>query len=345
MTEVLSSNGSTSMASTCGSTLSLMDAGVPIEAPVAGIAMGLMIEDEKNYKILTDITGLEDGNGDMDFKVAGTKKGITALQLDVKTLNLTLPILEEAFEQAKKARLAILGVMIKAIAKPRAKVSKHAPKIKVVKVPQDKIGEIIGPGGRVIKAIIAETGAQVDIDDDGTVNISSITDEGVAAAVEKVELLIKEAKPGEIYEGEVKRIESFGAFIEILPGKDGLVHISDMSQGFVKDPTDVVKMGDKVKVRVKEIDNLGRINLSMLLEGDKAKKESQGPRRTGGERSGRRGGGDRNDREGGGGRDRNRRFDSRGSRNKQGGQQKRSSSGPHFPASRFFSDNKKKFSR
>ena len=305
VTEILSSNGSTSMASATGSTLSLMDAGVPIKAPVAGIAMGLVVESEKKYVVLTDITGLEDGSGDMDFKVAGTKDGITALQLDVKTLSLTLPILKDALTQAKKAREDILKVVVKAIAEPRASVSTYAPKIKVVKVPQEKIGEVIGPGGKMIKSIIAETGAQVDIEDDGTVNISGLTDEEVASAVEKVELLTKEITAGEIYDGTVKRIESFGAFVEIVPGRDGMVHVSDMSEDFVKNPTDVLKLGDKVQVRVKEIDNLGRINLSMIMDASKDKeKKRDRPRSDRGRR----------------------RYDNRD-------KQKRGS-GPHFPTSR-----------
>jgi len=269
VSEVLSSNGSTSMASTCASSLSLMDAGVPIKKPVAGIAMGLIIEDSKKYAILTDITGFEDNNGDMDFKVAGTDEGITALQLDVKTLNLTLPILKQALTKAKEARLSILSQMVKAIAKPREKVSVYAPKIKVLKIPQDKIGEVIGPGGRVIRGIISETGAQVDIEDSGAVNISGMAEEEVNKALEMVEALIKEAKAGEIYDGQVKRIQPFGAFVEIFPGREGLVHVSDMSEDFVKNPSDIVKIGDKVKVRVKEIDSMGRVNLSMLLSGDK----------------------------------------------------------------------------
>ena len=333
VSEVLSSNGSTSMASACGSTLSLMDAGVPIKALVAGIAMGLVIENSKKFKILTDIVGLEDGNGDMDLKVAGTSSGITALQLDVKTLNLTLPILEKAFDQAKKARTEILKVMKKAISKPRANVSVHAPKIKVIKIPQEKIGEIIGPGGRTIKAIIAETGAQVDVEDDGTVNISGAQEEGVQSAVERIEALVKEVEPGEIYEGEVKRIEPYGAFVEVLPGKEGLVHISDMAEKFVQDPKELVKIGDKIKVRVKEIDKMGRINLSMLLKGDKKKPQRdnrRGEMRRGGYKTVRR-----------------ERFD-RGPRKpyrRSGPRQRGKSSGPHFPASRLLSQNKKNFSR
>jgi polyribonucleotide nucleotidyltransferase len=321
VTEILSSNGSTSMASACGSTLSLMDAGVPIKAPIAGIAMGLIIDDTSaskspKFKVLTDIVGIEDGGGDMDFKVAGSEEGITALQLDVKTLKLSLPMLENALEQSKKARLQILKVMKDVINKPKDSVSQHAPKIKVIKVPVDKIGEVIGPGGRMIKSIIADTSALIEVEDDGTVNISGVTGEEVANAVGKVEAIIKDPQAGEIYEGEVKRIQPFGAFVEILPNKDGLVHISDMSKDFVKDPNEVVKIGDKTQVRVKEIDDWGRINLSMILDPaeDKAKKERK-----------------RNDRP--------RKFDRRNRRYQK--REKHRSTGPHFPASRLLSNNKK----
>jgi polyribonucleotide nucleotidyltransferase len=327
VSETLSSNGSSSMAAVCGSTLSLMDAGVPIEAPVSGIAMGLIIESEKKFVVLSDITGLEDGNGDMDFKVAGTEKGVTALQLDVKTLRLTAPILKEALEQAKKGRAKILKVILSTIDKPHSKVSAHAPKIKVIKIDQEKIGEIIGPGGRIIKKMIADTGAQIDVEDDGAVSISGSTEEEVAAAVERIEALTKEVKSGEIYEGEVKRIQSFGVFVEILPGKEGMVHVSDMSQDFVKDPSELVSVGDKTKVRVKEIDNLGRINLSMLLDGDKARdRRDRRPDR--GERRPDRG---------------NRRNFDRRSRGRSASPRGRSS-GPHFPASRLLEKDKKSFS-
>lgn len=314
VTEILSSNGSTSMASVCGSTLSLMDAGVPIKDSVAGIAMGVII-DKKESVVLTDIVGLEDANGDMDFKVAGTKKGITALQLDVKSLSLTPAILKKALAQAKDARLEILAVMDKAISKSRSQVSQYAPKIKTLQIPQDKIGELIGPGGKNIKSIIAETGADVDVNDDGLVSISGVEPDGVAAAIERVEAITREAVPGEIYEGEVKRIEPFGAFVEIFPGKDGMVHVSDMSEAYVKDPKEIVSLGDKVKVRVKEIDNLGRVNLSMILDPtkEKPKKSSRG------------GGSDR----GRSGRSRHPRRHPR-------------SSGPHFPASKLV-DSKKRF--
>lgn len=310
VSEVTSSNGSTSMASVCGSTLSLMDSGVPITSPVSGIAMGLVIEDPKKYVILSDITGLEDYMvGDMDFKVAGTEKGITAMQLDVKTLNLNLEILTKALAQAKEGRAKILKSILETLAEPRKSVSAFAPKIKVVKISPEKIGEIIGPGGKMIRKIIAETGAQVEVEDDGSVNISGMTSEAVAAAVARIEALTKEVAAGEIYEGEVKRIQPFGAFVEILPGKDGLVHVSDMKEEFVSNPNEVVKVGDKVQVRVKEIDDLGRINLSMLL--DPSKDKPRGERR-----------------EGGGGR---RPFPRRDFG-------PRRPSGPHFPTSRFVAD-------
>ena len=272
VSEVLSSNGSTSMASVCGSTLSLMDAGVPVAAPVGGIAMGLVIDGDK-HAVLTDIAGIEDGMGDMDFKVAGTEAGVTALQLDVKTLGLTTKILGKALDQARAGRLQILGEMIKAIAEPRVKVSDYAPKIKVIKIDTDKIGELIGPGGRNIKRLIAETGAEINVEDDGTVSISGISSDAVDTAYSRVEAITKDVVPGEIYTGIVKRIQPFGAFVEILPGKEGLVHVSDMSEEYVKDPADEVNMGQEVQVRVKEIDEMGRINLSMRMDASKDKKK------------------------------------------------------------------------
>ncbi|MBI3397387.1 polyribonucleotide nucleotidyltransferase [Candidatus Woesebacteria bacterium] len=331
VSEVTSSNGSTSMASVCGSTLSLMDAGVPLTSPVSGIAMGLVI-DEEDVAILTDIMGIEDFNGDMDFKVAGTEKGITALQLDVKTLNLTPAILGKALNQAKEGRTHILGIMLKTLSEPRTKVSTYAPKIKVVKVPVEKIGEIIGPGGRMIKKIIAESGAQVEVEDDGSVNISGTTDEEMNKAVAMVEALIKEVQKGEIYTGTVKRIQPFGAFVEILPGKEGLVHVSDMAEGFVSDPNEVVKLGDSVQVRVREIDDLGRINLSMRMDPttDKPREARPSPR-----------GEDRGQSFGRGRGDYPRRSPSTGWQRRP---RTEGSGGPHFPTSRYLGD-KKKFSR
>lgn len=323
VTEILSSNGSTSMASVCGSTLSLMDAGVPIKEPVAGIAMGLIIEPkDKKVAVLTDIMGLEDGNGDMDFKIAGTKNGITALQLDVKTLDLTTDILITALDQAKKARLEILDVIVKAISGPRTEVSKNAPKIKVVKIPQDKIGELIGPGGKTIKGLMAQTDTEIDVDDDGTVAISGVNEDGVAKVVERIEAMTHVVQPGELFDGTVVRMESFGAFVEYLPGRDGLVHVSDMSEDFVNDPSEIVKMGDTVKVRVKEVDDRGRVNLSLLLDPSKDKKKF--------DRGSGRGGNDRNYSRGRNDGGRPRRFERRGG--------DRPSSGPHFPTSRLMDD-------
>jgi len=340
VSEILSSNGSTSMASTCGSTLSLMDAGVPLEAPVSGIAMGLVIKDEKNFAVLSDIAGIEDFNGDMDFKVTGTQKGITALQLDVKTLSLTLSILEQALAQAKEGRAFILDSMLKTIKAPRETVSASAPKIKSLKIDPAKIGELIGPGGKTIKKLIAETGADIDVEDDGTVSITAVDSEAVDKAYETVDAMTKEVVPGEIYEGEVKRIESFGAFVEILPGRDGMVHISDMATGYVNKPEEVVSMGQKVQVRVKEIDNMGRINLSMILDPkDEVNKPPRQPQRSGNFRGGGRPGGNRDRRDNRG--NRGGRNDRRTGRGERG-----SSSGPHFPASRLISNrDSKRFNR
>jgi len=275
VTEVLSSNGSTSMAATCGSTLALMDAGVPIKEPVAGIAIGMMSDGEK-YELLTDILGLEDFSGDMDFKVAGTKNGITAIQLDVKNDGLTVKQVKETLERAKNARAKVLEKILSVIDKSREKVSEYAPKIELLHIPTEKIGEVIGPGGRVIKNIIAQTGATVDVEDDGSVAISGTNGESVAKAVEWIKGLTREIMAGESFEGEVKRILPFGAFVEILPGKEGMVHVSKMSTEFVKDPNEVVKIGQKVKVRVVEIDEQGRINLSMLFGEERPPRPSTG---------------------------------------------------------------------
>jgi polyribonucleotide nucleotidyltransferase len=281
VSEITSSNGSTSMASVCGSSLSLMDAGVPIKKPVAGIAMGLIAKTDKNnkitdYKILTDILGLEDHLGDMDFKVAGTKDGINAMQMDVKTRGITAQLLEKGLKQAKEARLFILDKMKKTLPAARAKVSRYAPKIQVIHIDPEKIGDVIGPGGKMIRQIINQTGVAMDVDDDGKVTIASKDPSGLNKAIEWVKGLTKEVKPGEMYEGEVKRILNFGAFVEILPGKQGLVHISKLKHGYVKHPSDVVSEGDKVKVKVEEIDSMGRINLTMLF-GKKPQKKDHNP--------------------------------------------------------------------
>ncbi len=264
VSEVLSSNGSTSMASTCGSALALMDAGVPIKKPVAGIAMGIMSNSDEDYLILTDIMGVEDFSGEMDFKVAGTKDGITAIQLDVKNKGLTDKMIAEVLTKAKAARLKILDVMVAALDKPRQHVSKFAPKVVVISPPQDKIGEIIGPGGKNIRNLIARTETDINVADDGKVTISGLDQDKVQAAVDHIESITRELEPGEEFEGIVKKIMPFGAFVEVLPGKEGLVHVSRMGKGFVKDPNDVVKVGQTVKVKVNEIDNQGRINLAMI---------------------------------------------------------------------------------
>jgi len=280
VSEILSSNGSTSMAATCGSTLALMDAGVPLKKPVAGIAMGMVSKDDK-YVILTDILGLEDFSGDMDFKVAGTDSGITAIQLDVKILGLKIEQIKEVFEKAKVARLFILEKIIAVVGTGKKNVSEYAPKIEQVQIPVDKIGEVIGPGGRVIKSIIATTGATVDVEDSGIVTISGTDKDAVAKAVDWVKGIVREVKVGEIFpEAEVKRILPFGAFVEFLPGKEGMVHVSKMKEGFVRNPLDVVQIGQKVKVKVVEIDDQGRTNLSMLFgeTGGNIPPKKEGPR-------------------------------------------------------------------
>ncbi len=261
VSEVLESNGSTSMASTCGSTLSLMDAGVPIKAPVAGIAMGLIKEGDR-FAILTDIQGIEDHLGDMDFKVAGTAEGITALQMDIKVKGISLEIMQVALEQARQARLAILDVMLGAIAEPRAELSEFAPRIITLHINPEKIGTLIGPGGKMIKRIVEETGVKIDVEDDGSVFITTSDSEAAKAARTWIERLTMEAEVGRIYTGKVTRILNFGAFVEILPGKEGLVHISQLAATRVAKVEDVVKVGDIISVKVVEIDSQGRINLT-----------------------------------------------------------------------------------
>lgn len=268
VSEVLSSNGSTSMASVCGSTLALMDTGVPIKAPVAGIAMGLIKEDDR-YQILTDIQGLEDHLGDMDFKVAGTAKGITALQMDIKIKGITPELMMKALEQARKARLFILDEMLKVIPAPRPELKPHAPRITTIKVPVDKIGAIIGPGGKMIRAIQEETDTRIDIGEDGTVYIAATSGDGAALARERIERLCEVPQIGRIYTGRVVRITDFGAFVEILPNVDGMVHISQLDTERVKNVEDVVRVGDEITVMVTDIDENGRIRLSRqaVLEG------------------------------------------------------------------------------
>lgn len=281
VSEIMSSNGSTSMASVCGSTLSLMDAGVPISALVSGVAMGL-IKDEKDskYAVLTDIAGFEDFFGDMDFKVAGTEKGITALQMDNKIGGVGEEILAEALDQARKGRLFILEKMRQILPEPRSRLSPYAPKIAVLRIQPESIGEVIGPGGKVIRNIIAQTGATVDVEDDGIITVSGADQAAIDKAVGWIQGLTRKVEPGEIFEGEVKRILPFGAFVEILPSKEGLVHISQMASGFVQRPEDVVQIGQKVKVKVVEIDEQGRINLSMRLEKNHFRpRQERGPAR------------------------------------------------------------------
>jgi polyribonucleotide nucleotidyltransferase len=261
VSEVLESNGSTSQASICGSTLALMDAGVPIKAPVAGIAMGL-VKSGDHYTILTDIQGMEDHLGDMDFKVAGTSKGVTALQMDIKIEGLSREILEEALQQAKKGRMQILEHMLSTISEPRKHLSKFAPKILSIKINPEKIGDVIGPSGKQVKKIIEETGVKIDIEQDGTVYIASSDQEMNEKAQKIIENIVQEVEVGKIYLGKVKRIEKFGAFVEILNGKDGLVHISELAEERVGKVEDVVKIDDEILVKVTEIDKHGRINLS-----------------------------------------------------------------------------------
>lgn len=315
VSEALSSNGSTSMGSVCGSTLALMDAGVPIKAPVSGVAMGLITDSTGRYKILTDIQGTEDHLGDMDFKVAGTSAGITALQMDIKISGLSTQMMKEALEQAKVARASILEKMLAVLPESRAELKEHAPRIITVKIPIDKIGALIGPGGKNIRALQEETGAKIDIEEDGTVYIASTDGVGAKIAQERVAALGENAVIGNIYTGKVVRIADFGAFVEILPGVDGLVHISQLASERVNKVEDVVGMGDEITVMVTDIDGQGKIRLSRqaVLEGWTAEeaREKDGPRRSGG--GGRPGGGRGGDRNGGrggdrrGGGDRNRR--------------------------------------
>ncbi|MEE8672199.1 MAG: polyribonucleotide nucleotidyltransferase [Heyndrickxia faecalis] len=274
VSEVLESNGSTSQASICASTLAMMDAGIPIKAPVAGIAMGL-VKSGEHYTILTDIQGMEDHLGDMDFKVAGTSKGVTALQMDIKIAGLSREILEEALQQARKGRMQILDHMMSTISKTRDHLSVYAPKILTMTIHPDKIRDVIGPSGKQINKIIDETGVKIDIEQDGTIFISSTDEEANNKAKKLIEDIVREVEVGKVYLGKVKRIEKFGAFVEIFNGKDGLVHISELAEERVRKVEDVVKIGDEILVKVTDIDSHGRINLSrkaVLKEQQKKRK-------------------------------------------------------------------------
>ena len=267
--EALSSNGSTSMASVCASSLALMDAGVPIKTPVAGISVGLVTGDGGEYVTLTDIQGVEDHTGDMDFKVAGSAEGITAIQLDIKVKSIDYEMIEQALAQAKEARLYLLGVMAETIREARAEVSEYAPKITRIQIPVEKIGLVIGPAGKVIRKIIEETGATVDVQDDGSVYVGSPDSDAVKRAIETIQGLTREIKAGDIFTGKVVRVLDFGAFVELLPGKDGMVHISELANYRVPSVEDVVSVGDEITVVVRAVDDTGRVSLSRraLLEG------------------------------------------------------------------------------
>ena len=319
LSDITESNGSSSMATVCGGCLSMMDAGVPIERPVSGIAMGLILEGDE-FAVLSDILGDEDHLGDMDFKVAGSEKGITSLQMDIKVAGITQEIMTKALEQAKAGRAHILGEMTKALSGARGEVSKHAPRIETMQIDKSKIRDVIGTGGKVIREIVAETGAKVDIDDEGTIKISSSNADEIEAAKKWIEGIVEEAEVGKIYNGKVVNIVDFGAFVNFMGGKDGLVHVSEMKNERVEKPTDVVSEGQEVKVKVLEIDNRGKVRLSMRVVDQETGEELEDtrpprePREGGGGRGGdRRGprggggggrGGDRGGRGGGRGNDR-----------------------------------------
>jgi polyribonucleotide nucleotidyltransferase len=276
VSECLSSSGSTSMASSCASSLSLMDAGVPLKSAIAGISVGLVTGENGEYAVLTDIEGMEDNYGDMDYKIAGTAEGITAIQLDMKLKGISVEMLEKAMDQSKEARLFILEEMNKTIAASRPELSQYAPRMYKLQLPADKIGTVIGPGGKMIRAIIEETGTTIDIDNEGVAVIGSTDAESAQKAIKMIEGLIKEAEVGQIYTGKVTRLMTFGAFVEILPGKEGLVHISELADYRVDKVEDVVKVGDEITVRVTEIDSQGRINLSHRISTEGGSDSAEG---------------------------------------------------------------------
>jgi polyribonucleotide nucleotidyltransferase len=284
VSEAVSSNGSTSMGSVCGSTLSLMDAGVPIKAPVAGVAMGLIMNDDGRFAVLTDIAGMEDHMGDMDFKVAGTAAGVTALQMDIKISGLTFDVLERALAQAKDGRMHILGKMLETLQESRTNLSPYAPRLTTITIDPEKIRFLIGPGGKTIRSITEEAKVTIDVDNDGTVIIGSTSEEGTNKAIRMIEALTKEVEIGQVYTGKVTRTMNFGAFVEIAPGKEGMVHISELADYRVPSVEDVVQVGDEVMVQVIEIDRMGRINLSrraVLMASQEGEDGADAPRPVG----------------------------------------------------------------
>jgi polyribonucleotide nucleotidyltransferase len=321
LSDVTESNGSSSMATVCGGCLSMMDAGVPIERPVSGIAMGLILEGDE-FAVLSDILGDEDHLGDMDFKVAGTENGITTMQMDIKIAGITKEIMGKALEQAKAGRAHILGEMTKALGSARTELSAHAPRIETIQIDKSKIRDVIGTGGKVIREIVAETGAKVDIDDEGVIKISSSDINQIEAAKAWIQGIVEEPEVGKIYAGKVVNIVDFGAFVNFMGGKDGLVHVSEMKNERVEKPTDVVSEGQEVKVKVLEIDNRGKVRLSMRVvdqETGEELEDTRPPREPRGDREGGRGGDRRGPRGGGGGRDGGRGRD-RGPRRDRGGE-------------------------
>jgi polyribonucleotide nucleotidyltransferase len=271
VSDILESNGSSSMATVCGGTLALMDAGVPLRAPVAGIAMGLVKEGDK-YAILTDIAGAEDHYGDMDFKVAGTKDGITALQMDIKTTGITQQIMAEALTQAQAARLHVLGKMMETLSEPRTSISAYAPRIYTMKINPAKIGELIGPGGKVIRGIIEQTGVKIDVEDDGSVNVAATDEPSASKALKMIRDLLAEAEIGKTYLGKVVRLADFGAFVEIFPGTDGLLHISEVAEHRIRDIRDELKLGDQLLVKVISVEgNKVRLSRKAVLRDQRGK--------------------------------------------------------------------------